>query len=267
MFFALNFPAIDPVLIEVGPIVIRWYALAYLAGLLLGWRMMMRMADNADAAVTRVHVDDFLVWATFGVILGGRLGYVLFYKPAFYLANPLELLAVWQGGMSFHGGIAGVIAAACWFARRHDLPLLPFGDMIARVAPIGLFFGRLANFINAELYGRVTDVPWGMVFPTGGDEPRHPSQLYEAALEGLALFIIINLLARSTWAKARPGVLVGAFLLGYGVFRAAVEFVREPDAHLGFVAGPFTMGQMLSVPMVLAGLGFIGYAVRRHRAS
>ncbi|MEQ8665674.1 MAG: prolipoprotein diacylglyceryl transferase [Rhodospirillales bacterium] len=266
MFFALSFPTIDPVLIEIGPIVVRWYALAYLAGLLIGWRMMLRLADGSGGALTRTHVDDFLVWATFGVILGGRIGYALFYRPGFYLDNPLELLAVWQGGMSFHGGIAGVVVAALWFARRHDLAVLQFGDMIARVAPVGLFFGRIANFVNAELFGRVTDAPWGMVFPTGGPQPRHPSQLYEAALEGLALFIIINLLARNARVQARPGTLVGVFLIGYGVFRTAVEFVREPDAHLGLIAGPFTMGQVLSLPMILAGLAFVVYA-RRHVRS
>lgn len=265
MTFALAFPTIDPVLIEIGPFVIRWYALAYLVGLIAGWRMLMRLADGSGGAVSRQDADDFLVWATFGVILGGRLGYVLFYRPGFYFENPLEILIVWQGGMSFHGGIAGVIVAAIWFARRHDLPLFVFGDMIARVAPIGLFFGRLANFINAELYGRVTDAPWGMVFPTGGPLPRHPSQLYEAALEGLALFVILNLLARTDWAKARPGVVIGAFLFGYGVFRTAVEFVREPDAHLGFIFAGVTMGQILSFPMIIAGIAFLVYANRQPR--
>lgn len=267
MFPAIAFPTIDPVLFEIGPIVIRWYALAYLAGLIGGWWMIMRLADGSGGKVARKDGDDFLVWATLGVILGGRLGYALFYRPAFYLENPAEILVVWQGGMSFHGGITGVIVAAILYARRRELDMLVFGDLIARVAPIGLFFGRLANFINAELYGRVSDVPWAMVFPTGGPEPRHPSQLYEALLEGLVLFVVLNLLGRTAWAKERPGVLTGGFLLGYGVFRFLVEFVREPDAHLGFVLGPMTMGQVLSVPMVIAGLGFIGYALRHRKVG
>ncbi len=263
MAFAIGFPAIDPVLIEIGPIVIRWYALAYLAGLLLGWRMMIRLAESVDGPVTVQDADDFLVWATFGVIIGGRIGYVIFYKPGAYIDDPLSILAVWQGGMSFHGGIIGVIVTAWWFSRRRALPLLSFGDMIARVAPIGLFFGRIANFINGELYGRVTDVPWAMAFPMGGPEPRHPSQLYEALLEGLVLFIVLNLLARSDWVRARSGFLIGVFLVGYGAARSFVEFFRQPDAHIGFIGGFITMGQILSIPMILAGIAFILYAVKR----
>jgi len=263
MAFALNFPAIDPVLIEIGPVVIRWYALAYLAGLLLGWRMMVAIVRKADGTVTVPHVDDFLVWATFGVILGGRLGYAIFYKPGVYVEEPLALLAVWQGGMSFHGGILGVIVAAWWFSRRNALPILTFGDMIARVAPIGLFFGRIANFINGELFGRVSDVPWAMAFPMGGPEPRHPSQLYEAVLEGFVLFCVLNLMARSAWVRARPGVLVGAFLVGYGLARSSAEFFRQPDAHLGLIGGFITMGQILSIPMIVAGAVVIAHA-RKH---
>lgn len=266
MFPAIAFPAIDPVLFEIGPIVIRWYALAYLVGLIGGWQMIMKLADNSGGQVSRKDGDDFLVWATLGVVLGGRIGYVIFYRPGFYLENPLEILVVWQGGMSFHGGITGVVVAAIIYARRRGLDVLVFGDLIARVAPIGLFFGRLANFINGELFGRVTDVPWAMVFPHGGPEPRHPSQLYEALLEGLALFIILNLIGRTAWAKARPGVVTGGFLVGYGVFRFLVEFVRQPDAHLGFIVGPFTMGQLLSLPMIVAGLAFVGYALKHKKA-
>lgn len=266
MIFALSFPAIDPVLIKIGPVAIRWYALAYLAGLLFGWRFLMRLADGSVKGLDREAADDFLVWATLAVIIGGRLGYVLFYRPGFYLQSPLEIFAVWQGGMSFHGGIAGVIVASVWFARRRGIPPLVLGDMIARVAPVGLFFGRLANFINGELFGRVTAVPWGVVFPSGGPEPRHPSQLYEAALEGLVMLVLLNLLGRSSWAKARPGFVTGGFLAGYGVVRTAVEFVREPDGHLGFVLGPFTMGQALSVPMIIAGLVLMLEVGRRVRS-
>lgn len=267
MMFVIPFPTIDPVLIEIGPIVIRWYALAYLVGLIGGWQMIMKLADNSGGKVSRQDGDDFLVWATLGVVLGGRLGYVLFYRPGFYFENPAEILVVWQGGMSFHGGIAGVIVAAIWYARKREIDMLVFGDLIARVAPIGLFFGRLANFINGELYGRVSDVPWAMVFPTSGPEPRHPSQLYEAVLEGLVLFIILNLVGRSAWAKARPGVITGGFLVGYGGFRFLVEFVREPDAHLGVLLDLMTMGQILSVPMIIAGVGFILYAMRKAQPS
>ncbi|TNE35696.1 MAG: prolipoprotein diacylglyceryl transferase [Alphaproteobacteria bacterium] len=252
-FLAIAFPDIDPVLLQVGPFAIRWYALAYIAGLLIGWRLMMRFAREPGSKVTPDNVDDFLVWATLGVILGGRLGYVLFYKPSYYAANPLEIFQVWHGGMSFHGGILGVTVAAFLFTRTKKIPLASFADLLAQVAPIGLFFGRIANFINGELYGRPTDVPWGMIFPGGGDIPRHPSQLYEATCEGLILFLLIMLLKRTPFAK-KPGFLTGVFLLGYAAARGFVEFFRQPDAFLGFLIGGFTMGQLLSIPMILIGL-------------
>jgi len=265
MTFVIPFPAIDPVLIEIGPLAIRWYGLAYVAGLVLGWRYMRRLVGGPPPVTPIRDVDDFLVWATLGVVLGGRLGYVLFYQPAYYLAHPLAILEVWSGGMSFHGGLLGVLVAGLLFVRRRNIPILAFGDAIACAAPIGLFFGRLANFINGELFGRITDVPWAMVFPHGGPLPRHPSQLYEAALEGAVLFVVLHLLWRRQSVRRRRGLLTGVFLVGYALARAAAELFREPDAHLGLLLGGTTMGQWLSLPMLLAGLYLILRA-RRNRA-
>jgi phosphatidylglycerol:prolipoprotein diacylglycerol transferase len=252
----IPYPAIDPVLIGFGPLVIRWYALAYIAGLLIGWRYCLWIAARPPEIATRAQIDDFLTWATLGVILGGRAGYVLFYKPDYYLANPDQIVALWHGGMSFHGGTLGVLTALVLFCRQRKINILGFADIIACCAPIGLFFGRIANFINGELWGRVTDVPWAMVFPTGGPEPRHPSQLYEAGLEGLVLFLILFALMKSG-ARRRPGTLAGAFLLGYGLARITVEFFRQPDANLGFLIGGATMGQLLSLPLLLIGAWLI----------
>ena len=262
----MPFPDIDPVIFSIGPFAIRWYALAYISGLILDWLYVRRIAATPPANVDKVRVDDFLVWATFGVILGGRLGYVLFYKPAYYLSNPAEILMVWQGGMSFHGGFLGVIVATILFCRRHQINTLAFGDTIACAAPIGLFFGRIANFINGELFGRVTDSSWGVVFPHGGPLPRHPSQLYEAVLEGAVLFVLMFLLSRSTDIRQTPGALCGVFLAGYGVARFIVEFFRQPDAHLGFLFAGATMGQLLSLPMIVIGLAVI-VITRRRRVS
>ncbi len=260
---AMPFPAIDPIAIEIGPLAIRWYALAYLAGLIGGWRYLRHVGALSPQAIGREQTDDLLVWATLGVVLGGRLGYVLFYQPAYYLAHPAEILAVWQGGMAFHGGLIGVVLAIILFARRHSLPVLALGDRVAVVAPIGLFFGRIANFINGELFGRVGDVAWAMVFPRGGPLPRHPSQLYEAALEGLLLFIVLAVMARSPAIRTRAGLLGGVFCAGYALSRGFVEFFREPDAHLGFILPGITMGQLLSLPLLLFGLGLIIIALRR----
>jgi len=251
--FALTFPSIDPVAIEIGPFAIRWYALAYIAGILFGWRYVIHLTRRPPQVMDRAAIDDFVVWATLGIILGGRLGYVLFYKPGYYIANPLEVLFLWRGGMSFHGGLVGVILAIWLFARRHRIPFLTVGDVVAAATPIGLFFGRLANFINGELFGRPSDVPWAMVFPHGGPEPRHPSQLYEAALEGLVLFAVLAWLAHRTEMRRHPGALGGAFLAGYALARIISECFREPDAHLGFILGGVTMGQILSLPMLLIG--------------
>lgn len=267
MTFAIAFPAIDPVLVQVGPLAIRWYALAYLAGLLLGWWYARSLAKRPPQLVPVEAVDDFLMWATLGVVLGGRLGYVLFYKPGYYLEHPLAALQLWQGGMSFHGGLLGVVIAGVTFCWRRHLRTLAFADLIFCAAPIGLALGRLANFVNGELVGRPSDVPWAMVFPGYGPEPRHPSQLYQAALEGFALFVVLFLLWRIPGIRRRPGVLTGAFLIGYGLFRTFAEMFREPDAHLGFLLGGLTMGQLLSVPLVLVGVGFVIFASRRGRLA
>ena len=261
--FAIAYPAIDPVLVQIGPFAIRWYALAYLFGLLLAWRYARWQAGHSPHLATPERVDDFLVWATLGVVLGGRLGYVLFYKAGYYLDHPLQALQVWHGGMSFHGGLLGVVVAGVTYCARRRIPTLAFADLMFCAAPIGLCLGRLANFVNGELVGRPTDVPWAMVFPGYGPLPRHPSQLYEAGLEGLALFVVLFVLWRIAAIRDRPGVLTGAFLIGYGVFRSFAELFREPDAHLGFLLEGLTMGQLLSLPMVLIGLGFVVYALRR----
>ncbi len=257
------FPDIDPIAVQIGPLAIRWYALAYIAGLIGGWQYCLRLAKRPPNAVTPKHIDDFMVWATIGVVLGGRLGFVIFYQPAYYLANPLDILQVWRGGMSFHGGLLGVIIAMIIFGRRHGTGFFPLSDIIAAATPIGLFFGRIANFINAELWGRVTDAPWGVIFPNGGPAPRHPSQLYEALLEGLVLFAVIAVLVYRRDALLRTGLVSGVFLTGYGLSRILVETVREPDAYIGFLAFGTTYGQWLSVPMVLYGLYLIWNAQRQ----
>ncbi len=254
---AIPFPDIDPILVSIGPFAIRWYALAYIVGLILGWRYCLRLSKHPPSVATPQQVDDFLVWATLGVVLGGRIGYVVFYNPMHYLNYPVEALYLWHGGMSFHGGALGVLFALFLFSRQRKIDFLGFSDIIVSAAPIGLFFGRIANFINAELWGRVTDLPWGVVFPGAGPEPRHPSQLYEAALEGLVLFVLLNWLRHFTGARYRRGVLVGVFLAGYAVARTAVEFVRQPDEQLGFLIFGATMGQLLSLPLLLLGLYLI----------
>ncbi len=262
MFYVLPFPGIDPVALAVGPLVIRWYALAYLAGLLLGIRYAMAMAKRNPGPPQPADYDDFLVWAVLGVVLGGRTGYVLFYQFDLYLSDPTEIFKLWHGGMSFHGGFLGVVLAGILFSRARGFSPLAFGDLIACCAPIGLFFGRIANFINGELYGRVSDAYFTMVFPRGGPLPRHPSQLYEAALEGLVLGLTLHVLWRMPGVRGKPGTLLGAFFIGYGLARSIVELFREPDAQLGFLIGGFTMGQLLSLPMIAIGAGLILYARR-----
>ncbi|MBY0563554.1 MAG: prolipoprotein diacylglyceryl transferase [Hyphomonadaceae bacterium] len=343
MIEAIQFPDFDPAALTIpalelfgrewGPFHLRWYALAYIAGLVLGWRWMVwlirreRLWSPGRPSLSVPQVDDFLFWATLGVILGGRLGYVLFYKPDMIWRNPAEVLQIWQGGMSFHGGLIGVALAAIWFARQKHVneeqyaklaknvvaeppagkrseytrirkgawiknsdvakartdtvDLLRLGDLAAAAAPIGLFFGRLANFINGELWGRHTDAPWGVVFPEGGynwdmrawmftgaEQARHPSQLYQAALEGVVLFAIINIMTLRFDSLRRPGLNVGVFLVGYGVFRALMETVREPDSHMPeALQGIVTMGMLLSVPMILIGLWLIRRALAAPKAA
>lgn len=262
---AIPFPAFDPVAIAVGPLLIRWYALAYITGLLLGWRYIRKLCQYSPHPMSPEQTDDFLTWAVLGVVLGGRLGYVLFYQPGHYLADPLDIFSVWKGGMAFHGGAAGVILALFLFARKNKLSFLKIGDLICTAVPIGLGLGRVANFINGELWGREApeDLPWAMIFPTGGQVPRHPSQLYEAALEGLVLFLVMALLWRNEKLRNRPGFLAGAFLAGYGIARSTAELFRQPDSFLGFLIGGATMGQLLSVPMILAGCGLMAMAWKK----
>jgi phosphatidylglycerol:prolipoprotein diacylglycerol transferase len=271
MLLAIPFPAIDPVLIEIGPVAIRWYALAYIAGLVGGWFVARELArrDSLWGAVARPSpdsLDDLLVYVAFGVILGGRLGYVLFYNLDFFVDNPARVIAVWEGGMSFHGGLAGAALGVWLFARRHGLNPLTVADICAVVAPIGIFLGRIANFIKPELWGRPTDVPWGVIFPGAGPQPRHPSQLYEAGLEGLALFVALLLLVRAGGMQ-RPGLLTGAFAAGYGAARIVCEFFREPDPQLGFLFGGATMGMLLSVPLIVAGFVLMARAQKSGRAE
>ena len=266
---ALPFPAIDPVLIEVGPFAIRWYALAYIVGIFLAWWYAKRLVGNAGlwgpggAPMQPGDLDDFVVWAAVGIVGGGRLGYVLFYDLAHYLQQPADILAVWQGGMSFHGGFLGMVIAMTIFARNRAIPVWSLIDVIAPSVTFGLLLGRLANFINGELFGRVTDVQWAFVFPAGGDAPRHPSQLYEAALEGLALFLFLRLLTHRYHRLAHPGFVSGGFAAGYGVARTFVEFFREPDIQLGYFAGGLTMGMLLSVPMIVVGVALMIWSARR----
>jgi phosphatidylglycerol:prolipoprotein diacylglycerol transferase len=267
MVLALPFPAIDPTLIAIGPFALRWYSLAYIAGLVIGWLYAKRLVGRRELWTAPpgepALLDDLLVWVAFGVILGGRLGHVLIYDPAYYVAHPLEIVQIWRGGMAFHGGLLGATLAIILFARRHGVPVLSYLDVVSAVAPIGLFFGRNANFINGELWGRVTDVPWGIIFPEAGDAPRHPSQLYEAALEGLLLFAVLRI-AIGRGALRHPGLTTGLFGIGYGLSRSISELFREPD---GYVFGPVTAGMALSLPLILIGAALVGHALRQPRPA
>ncbi len=272
MLVTLTFPNIGPELFHIGafqlfgltlgPFALRWYALAYIVGLLLGWRYCVWLAKKPPVAVTTIELDDFLVWAIVAVILGGRLGYILFYQPSQYFADPLTILQLWHGGMSFHGGCTGVIIALILFARRRKIRFLALCDIVTAAVPIGLFLGRLGNFVNGELYGRPTDVPWAMVFPDSDGQPRHPSQLYEAGLEGIVLFIVLFVLIQNEFVRRRRGLVTGVFLAGYALARIFVEFFREPDSFMGYFKMGATMGQWLSLPMLIAGGYFIWRALR-----
>ena len=257
MSLLIPFPAIDPVIFSMGPVEIRWYSLAYIIGLMLGWWLLRRLVQLPPRLVKIEEVDDFLIWATLGVIFGGRLGYVLFYNFNLYIDNPFYILAIWQGGMSFHGGLLGVIVSTIIFCRKRGIDLWSFADRIACVAPIGLFFGRLANFINGELYGRISDVSWAVVFPNGGPNSRHPSQIYEAIGEGLLLFLLMIFLFKYLSLRLRPGFLTGIFFSGYGIVRIGAEFFRQPDSHIGFLSFGFTTGQLLSIPLVIVGFWLV----------
>jgi len=269
-FLTIDFPQIDPVAISIGPIAIRWYALAYIVGIVLGWLYARALVKNerlwgGPAPITLVQLDDFILWVTVGIIVGGRAGYVLFYNPVLFAQHPAQIFVLWNGGMSFHGGFLGCVAAVILFCRRNGIPILSLGDITTGVAPIGLLLGRLANFTKGELWGRPADssVPWRMVFP---DDPhhlfRHPSQLYEAALEGILLFAILAVMIR-IGALKRPGLILGSFIAIYGVARIISELFREPDVQLGFLWRGLTMGMLLSVPMIIAGSILVVLAWRR----
>lgn len=261
---AIAFPVIDPVAIAIGPFAVRWYALAYIVSLIIGWRGALLIAGRAGSRVTPTQMDGFLLWATLGVVLGGRTGYVLFYNLPHYLEHPLEAFVIWQGGMSFHGGMLGVILGMILYARHIGVPFFVFSDVVACVTPIGLFFGRLANFINGELWGReAPGVAWAMIFPTGGPIARHPSQLYQAFMEGVLLFLLLNIARLRFGAREKPGTISGLFLAGYGLARIVGELFRQPDAQIGYLIGGTTMGQWLSLPMVLLGLFFVWQAQRK----
>jgi phosphatidylglycerol:prolipoprotein diacylglycerol transferase len=267
-FLLITFPVFDPVAIAIGPIVIRWYALAYIGGIVLGWIYARALLKNetlwgGPAPISLVQLDDFILWVTIGIILGGRTGYVLFYNFVFFIQHPAEILELWKGGMSFHGGFMGCVVAVIWFCRRNNLAILSLGDITTAVGPIGLFLGRIANFINSELWGRPADpsLPWAMIFPNGGPLPRHPSQLYEAGMEGILLFTVLAVMIRFGALK-RPGLILGSFITIYGLARITGECFREPDPQLGFLWGGLTMGMLLSVPMVIAGVIIIVRAWR-----
>ena len=252
-------PHFDPIVVSLGPLAVRWYGLMYLAGFGAGWWLGAVRISKNKSPIDRAQLDDLLFHVVLGIILGGRLGYVLFYKPGYYFSHPLEMLALWQGGMSFHGGFLGVLAAAGFFCWRHKIDWLRLMDFVAPLVPPGLAAGRLGNFINGELWGRVTDLPWGMVFRGAGPLPRHPSQLYQFAGEGLLLFALL------WWFSSKPrprGAVSALFLIGYGVLRFLAEFAREPDDFLGFLALGMTMGQWLCVPMVLGGIALFVWSTR-----
>ncbi len=262
-FHAIPYPNISPVFFELGPLQFRWYGLMYLIGLASAYFLITRRVESKGLPLTRDQVYDMVVWAALGVFIGGRVGYTLFYNFAYYVQHPVKILAVWEGGMSFHGGLLGVIVALFWFSRRQHIPSYTVADLAAAATPIGLGFGRLGNFINGELYGRATDVDWCMVFPHGGPVCRHPSQLYEAGLEGLLLFTLLWIVTKTL---PPPGTIFWSFIAGYGLCRMVVELFREPDAHLGFILGSFSMGQLLSLPMIVVSIFMLALGYQR-RAS
>lgn len=256
----INYPNIDPVIISLGPLSINWYSLSYVFGIVLGWQYIRYLSKSFGKSLPNKVIDDAISWAILGVVIGGRLGYVFFYGFEHYISNPLEIIKTWTGGMSFHGGLLGMITAIYIMCKLRKINFLEFMDLIACAAPIGLFLGRIANFINGGLYGRVTDMPWGVVFPYAGAQPRHPSQLYEAFFEGFVLFIILFFSYRKHHNKR--GLASGLFLMMYGIFRASIEMFRAPDQHIGFIYNYFTLGQILCVPMII--IGFIIVVLSTH---
>lgn len=269
LFAIMPYPEIDPIAFSVGPVDVHWYGIAYVVGIMLGWFYARRLIETprlwaGEAPMSRVQLDDFLVWAAVGIILGGRIGYILFYDFPNVAAEPLRAIQIWNGGMSFHGGFAGTTLAMLLFARRHRIPVWSLFDIVAAVVPIGLFFGRIANFVNGELWGRLSDAPWAVVFPQAGPFARHPSQLYEAGLEGIVLLAVLALAIWRFGALRRPGLVTGLFVCGYALSRITVEFFREPDAQLGYLYGGWlTMGMLLSLPMLAVGV----WAIVRARAA
>ena len=270
---ALPFPKIDPILVQLGPLAIRWYALSYIAGLILAWALIRRLLGaeqlwGGAARPSPASVDDLLVYCAIGVIVGGRLGNVLFYDPGYYFSHPIEIFKIWEGGMAFHGGLIGASVGIIVFAWRYHTPALTVFDLACLTAPIGIFFGRIANFIKPELWGRPTDVPWAVIFPGADDvpTPRHPSQIYEALLEGLAVFVILSIAARFG-ALRRPGLIAGAFGVLYGATRIFCEFFRDPDPRLEDLGGGLTMGMVLSTPLIIIGLALIGWSLRKGRGG
>lgn len=250
----LEYPQISPIIFSIGPVAVRWYSMAYLAGILLGWWLINRNVEKNKLGLNKTQIEDLVFYITLGIVIGGRLGYVLFYGTADFWRNPLQVFEIWKGGMSFHGGVIGVIIAAYLFARKVNYRFLGVTDLIVLYTPIGIFMGRLANFINDELWGRVTDVPWAIRFPNGGGLPRHPSQLYEAFFEGIVMFVVLNFLWRYKAVRERTGLVSALFVLFYGIFRISMEQFREPDVQLGYLMMGLTMGQILSIPLILAGV-------------
>ncbi len=253
----LEYPDIDPIILSIGPLAVSWYSMAYVIGILLGWYLANRIILIAPIGITKKHTENFVSWAIIGIILGGRLGYVIFYALEKNLQDPINILKIYEGGMSFHGGVVGITLVAFLFCRTHNIRFLSMMDVSAVVAPIGFFLGRIANFINGELYGRITDSSWGMVFPNSDGMPRHPSQLYESFLEGFVLFFIMLYCAYRTKFLEQPGKLSAILLIFYGVFRIFVEFFREPDIQIGFLFKFITLGQLLCIPMILLGIYLI----------
>ncbi len=264
----MPFPNFDPVLIHIGPLAIRWYALAYIAGIIIGWRYGVALCRNlklwrgTKPIANDREIDDLVLWVTLAILVGGRLGSVLFYSTNLIWTDPIEILKPWHGGMSFHGAMIAVVVALLWFSRVHKIDMVRLGDLVAPCVPFGLFFGRLANFINGELWGRPTTLPWGIIFPRAGPEPRHPSELYEAGLEGIVLFLILRWATHGAKLLPRRGALAGLFLTFYGLFRISLENVREPDRGMPDFPFGLTMGMILSIPMVIAGLVFLYYSSR-----
>ncbi len=263
-FFAIPFPNINPEIISFGVFSIKWYGLAYIGAIIFGWKYVSIITKNNQNNLEKKDVDDLAVWLTLGIILGGRIGYSIFYQPLTFLRDPLKILEIWNGGMSFHGGLIGVIISIIFFSIKRKKNLFQISDMIALVTPIGLFFGRIANFINQELWGRITNVPWAVNFPIAGNVPRHPSQIYEAIFEGILLYFLLAYLWHFTNSKTRHGYITGVFIFSYSFIRFFVEFYREPDIHIGFIFNVLTMGQLLSLPFMILGLTLIFYSKRNN---